>query len=197
MPPPSDPFWHALRGQRRGHTRTTSGGGLCEDGQIEFASCETRGSRTDGSNAELQSREGRSIDGGNSHISEEKCQDFLPGLTDFYEKLRRVHFLPIQEANQKNTIAAPTILKDWTLALFKSEADWRGQGIMVRKPRGTLTQLHGMPGPSSAMVGEGDQQLGLASLHLPPKSTVDETETILSEWGRMAAMQQKRFADRL
>ena len=64
---------------------------------------------------------------------------------------------------------------------------------MIRKQWGTLTQLQGMPGALSAMVGDGDHRLGLASLDLPPKATIDETETMLSEWGRMPAMPQKRL----
>ena len=134
-------------------------GGLRECGPSEFASCNTRSSRTDYHDKELRRCEARvttTRSGGQATVematwnigggSEEKCQNFLPGFIDSHQRLRRVHFLLIQEATQKNTIAAPTMLKDWTLALFKSEAEWRGQGIMVRKQWGALTQLQGMPG---------------------------------------------------
>ena len=65
--------------------------------------------------------------------SEEKCRDFLPGLLQSHEKLKEAQFVLIQEATQKSTVAVPTALKDWSLALYKSDQESRGQGILVRK----------------------------------------------------------------
>ena len=106
-----------------------------------------------------------------------------------HEKLRQVQILQIQEAKQKNTLAAK--LKGWTLALFKSEHEWRGQGITVRKQLGTLKQLQGASGAIAATVGEGDDRIGIVTLHLPPKATTEETESMLTEWGKMSAMRQR------
>ena len=82
---------------------------------------------------------------------EEKCQDFLPGLVNSHERLRRVHFLLIQEATQKSTLAIPVSLREWNLALFKSEHEWRGQGgdteTTPRRTRSSLRNCWGR-GPS-------------------------------------------------
>ena len=106
--------------------------------------------------------------------------------------LRRAQVLLIQEATQKDTIPVPTLLRGWTLALHKSESEWRGQKILVRPHLGTLRQLQGVPGALAAVVGEEDNHIGVVSLHLPPRATLDETEAMLSTWGAMQAMRQKK-----
>ena len=167
----------------------------------EFRLGEPRGSRTDFVDKLSKSEEGRyttqqgiavftwNIGGG----SEEKCRDFLPGLVQSHGKLKWMQFVLIQEATQKNTVAIPIALKDWSLALYKSDQEWRGQGILVRKHWGTLRQLQGSPGALSAVVGKHQDRLGIASLHLPPKATIEETESLLAAWGKMPAMQQQRL----
>ena len=125
--------------------------------------------------------------------SEEQCRDFLPGLIDSHEELRRVQILLIQQAIQQDNLAVPTLLRGWTLALFKSEQEWRGQGILARTCMGTLGQLQGALGALAAVVGEGDERIGIVTLHLPTKATIEETESMLAEWGAMGAMQQKKL----
>ena len=115
--------------------------------------------------------------------SETKCQDFLPGLIGSHRQLSNVHFVLLQEATQTAVTATPTILRGWTLLLHKHEAEWRGQGLMVRDCWGSLTRIQGAPGLLTAVVGKNKDSIGLASIHLPPKATLDETETMLAQLG--------------
>ena len=81
----------------------------------------------------------------------------------------------------------------WTLLLHKHEAEWRGQGLMVRDCWGSLTRIQGAPGLPTAVVGKNKDSIGFASIHLPPKATLDETETRLAQLGGTPALQQPRL----
>ena len=48
-------------------------------------------------------------------------------------------------------------------------------------------------GALAAVVGEGDERIAIVTLHLPPKATIEQTESMRAEWGAMRAMQQKKL----
>ena len=91
--------------------------------------------------------------------SETKCQDFLPDLIGSHRQLSNVHFVLLQEATQMAVTATPTTLRGCTLLLHKHEAEWRGQGFMVRDCWGSLTRIQGAPGLLTAVVGKNKDSI--------------------------------------
>ena len=64
---------------------------------------------------------------------------------------------------------------------------------MVRDSWGSLTRIRGAPGLLTAVVGKHKDSIGLASIHLPPKAALDETETMLAQLGGTPVLQQPRL----
>ena len=63
---------------------------------------------------------------------------------------------------------------------------------MIRSQLGTLRQLQGTPGALAAMEDDGEDRIGILSLHLPSRATLEETEVLLVTWGKLKALTQKK-----
>ena len=89
------------------------------------------------------------------------------------------------ETTQKKVSPAPLTLAGWFLTLHKHDDEWRGQGILSRAKWGPPTRICGEVGMLAAELRGGDRcpRLGIVSLHLPPKATVEQTQSLLGRWG--------------
>ena len=103
--------------------------------------------------------------------------------------LKTSDVLFIQETTQQAVSLVPVTLESWYLTLHKHADEWRSQGILSRREWGLLKKISEEVGTLAIEIEGGDgRPIGVVSLHLPPKPTIDETQTLLDKWGRCKPM---------